>query len=287
MTFDWEALQQAALVEERLAAGNYADAIAILREELKRRPDDDRVIQQLADAYAQVGQNDHAIRLLTLLAERYAAAERPEKSIAVMKKIVRLDPKQKEVYERIAAAIEAPAAGPEAKFDFLDVEEIAVEPPPAPALAAKGEETFSSRRPIHLADDSAVETAIPSPLFDSFSHEELLAVMRGLELQVFDPGDIIVTEGDAGDSLFILASGIVKAFVREGPKQRHVRTLHDGDFFGEISLLSGGRRTATVTAATHCELLELGRAAVDSIAATHPNVMNVLRQYYEERIRNA
>ena len=54
----------------------------------------------------------------------------------------------------------------------------------------------------------------------------------------------------------------------------------------EISVLSGQPRTATVVAATACELLELDRATLDGIAATHPHVMDVLREHASSRLQN-
>jgi len=124
-----------------------------------------------------------------------------------------------------------------------------------------------------------------SPLFQSFSQEELVAVIAGLRLITFEAGDIIITEGDAGDSLFVLTTGVAKAFIKNagGIGQRCVREMRDGDFFGEISVLSGKPRTATVTAATRCELLELDRKTLDQIITFHPHVMRVLQDFYIER----
>lgn len=133
---------------------------------------------------------------------------------------------------------------------------------------------------------AAEPTEIPeSPLFSGFSHEELVAVMDGLRLRSFAPGDVILTEGTAGNSLFVVTEGTVKAFVRsEGPTgQRLVRTMGEGEFFGEISILSGKPRTATVTAATACELLELDRATLDDITRTHPGARKVLEDFYVAR----
>jgi hypothetical protein len=129
------------------------------------------------------------------------------------------------------------------------------------------------------------ERGIPaSPLFDDFSDEELVAVIRGFDLLSYDPGDIIITEGEPGDSLFVLTTGLVKAFVRN-PAGRHVqvRELGEGEFFGEISILTGKPRTATVTAATPCELLELDRARLDAITASHPRVLQVLKDFCARR----
>jgi hypothetical protein len=122
-----------------------------------------------------------------------------------------------------------------------------------------------------------------SPLFSSFSQDELVAVMRGLRLLSFEPGDIIISEGDAGDSLFVITTGVAKAFVRRDGRQALARQMGEGTFFGEISILSGKPRTATVTAAAPCELLELDRATLDEITKSHPNVKQVLEDFYIQR----
>jgi cAMP-dependent protein kinase regulator len=107
--------------------------------------------------------------------------------------------------------------------------------------------------------------------------------MQGLRLLSFEPGDIVISEGDPGDSLFVIASGIAKAFVRRDGKQALARSMGEGTFFGEISILSGKPRTATVTAATQCELLELDKATLDAITAKHPNVRQLLEDFYIQR----
>ena len=87
-----------------------------------------------------------------------------------------------------------------------------------------------------------------------------------------------------GQSVFVLASGAAKVFVRS-PSGRNfpVAELRDGDFFGEISSLSGRPRSATVTAAARCELLELDRPTLDEIARAHPRVAEVLEEFYIRR----
>lgn len=125
---------------------------------------------------------------------------------------------------------------------------------------------------------------VESPLFSGFTDEELVEVIQGLRLLTFEPGDIIVSEGDPGTSLFVVTTGTVKAFVRqEGGGQKLARTLGEGAFFGEISILSGKPRTATVTAAGRCELLELDRPTLDGITSTHPRVREVLEEFYIAR----
>ena len=65
-----------------------------------------------------------------------------------------------------------------------------------------------------------------------------------------------------------------------------VRVMGEGEFFGEISLLSGQPRTATVTAATRCELLELDRPTLEDIHKRRLRVLEVLRDFYQKRLNS-
>ena len=104
------------------------------------------------------------------------------------------------------------------------------------------------------------------------------------ELLTYEAGDVIVAEGAPGDSLFVLTTGTVKAFVKDPDGHYHkVREMYEGAFFGEVSILTGKPRSATITAATPCELLALDRSALESIAERQPNVMTILRHFCEAR----
>ena len=123
-----------------------------------------------------------------------------------------------------------------------------------------------------------------SPLFGQFSPADLLAVIRGLSLKTCEPGEILVTEGESGASLFVLVSGHARVFVRDASgHSRQVRILGEGEFFGEVSLVTGQPRSATVTAATPCELLELDQTTLKTIAAEHPQVPQVIREICDRR----
>jgi cAMP-dependent protein kinase regulator len=137
------------------------------------------------------------------------------------------------------------------------------------------------------AASSGGNQIVVSPLFKDFSVDEMVAVIQGLNLITFESGDIILTEGDPGDSLYMLTSGTVKA-VKRNPAGRQVAIseMTEGAFFGEISILTGRPRTATVVATSHCELLELDRKTLDAIVASHPHVRQVLEQFSKERLAN-
>ena len=177
---------------------------------------------------------------------------------------------------------EEPDAGPPQAIESLGddllgvLEDVLRQSPPSAVRAA-----------LAQANSGEPAPAVESPLFTSFSQEELVAVIQGLRLLSFESGDIVITEGEPGDSLFVLTSGIVKAFIRNpAGKNVQVREMNEGAFFGEISILSGKPRTATITARTPCELLELDRGTLDSISQTHPHVHEVLKQFYNERMKS-
>ena len=156
-------------------------------------------------------------------------------------------------------------------------------PPPAPA--AEFEVTIPEE-PAAAPSAPPEEAPAPAiPLFGDFSQAELVEVMRGLELVTFDAGDVIVAEGEPGDSLFVLTTGTVKAFVKD-PTGHYfkVREMYDGAFFGEVSILTGKPRSATITAATRCELLVLDRKALEDITKRQPNVQTILWDFCEARL---
>jgi cAMP-dependent protein kinase regulator len=126
---------------------------------------------------------------------------------------------------------------------------------------------------------------VVSPLFKDFSVDELVAVIQGLNLVTFEAGDIIITQGEAGNSLYMLTAGTVKAFVKNAQgRQQQVHEFKEGAFFGEGSILTGKPRSATLIAVTRCELLELDRPTLDSIVKTHPHVLDVMQDFARQRM---
>jgi len=177
------------------------------------------------------------------------------------------------------AAEDAPPSEEAMRGEILALIEDALRPStaataPAPPAASPGAAT----------SDGVVDT----PLFRGFARDELAALIRGLRLLTFQPGEIVISEGEAGASLFVITSGAARAYVRNaGQRQVQVRELKEGDIFGEVSVLTGQPRSATVTAAARCELLELDKPTLDRITQTHPHVRQVLQEFYDQRAANS
>ena len=82
------------------------------------------------------------------------------------------------------------------------------------------------------------------PLFSDLEHRELEQIAGSMKERRFAAGETIATEGEQGVGFFVIESG--KAKVSVGGVER--RTLGAGDYFGEVALIAGSDRTATVTA---------------------------------------
>jgi cAMP-dependent protein kinase regulator len=123
-----------------------------------------------------------------------------------------------------------------------------------------------------------------SALFEVLSDVEREAIVREMELETHDEGSVIISEGDPGDSMYLIASGDVKVYTRgAGGNTIYLARLGEGDFFGEVSVLSGKPRTATITASQRTELLRLDKSKLDGVLSKHPGIRKVLDEFYKKR----
>jgi hypothetical protein len=195
-------------------------------------------------------------------------------------------------------------AGSGEDADEIDVPLEAIEEPKAAEPMSAGQfanelmglvdsvfQEFAAPAESHLVAPAVAPPSqiVVSPLFRDFSVDEMVAVIQGLRLLTFDKGGVILREGSAGGSLYTLTSGRVRAFKKDPAtgRQNQLGDLAEGAFFGEMSILTGQPRMASIVALTRCELLELDRPTLDEITRAHPHVWDVLREFAEQREANA
>ena len=110
----------------------------------------------------------------------------------------------------------------------------------------------------------AYEILKATPFFADVLDDAELKVLSDLAKNLsFDAGTELVKEDAAGQSMFVIVSGEASVTVHD--EEGAVATLKKGDVFGEMSLLTGSPRNATVTATTAVELLEVDKAALANV----------------------
>jgi len=164
------------------------------------------------------------------------------------------------------------------------------------ALRKKAEKARGQLAPSAPQEDPAGKSEplysrpVPnSALFEVLSEEERDALVREMELESHDEGSVIIAEGDPGSSMYLIVSGEVKVYTRgtgKGGGSLYLAKLGDGDFFGEVSVLTGKPRTATITASQRTELLRLDKEKLDNALAKYPGIRKVLDDFYQRRAKH-
>jgi small-conductance mechanosensitive channel/CRP-like cAMP-binding protein len=121
------------------------------------------------------------------------------------------------------------------------------------------------------------------PVFAGLPDDGLHALAMAAAEQVFADGEVIVREGDPGASMFVVCRG--KVAVTVGANRREVAMTEAGGYFGEMSLLTGDPRTATVVARGDCTVLEIGGDMFSAYVRSNPDVIDRLAEAAASRRR--
>jgi ATP-binding cassette subfamily B protein len=106
----------------------------------------------------------------------------------------------------------------------------------------------------------------------------LRGMIEKLQRVQIQKGNLIIKEGDAAGPMYILEKGRARAFTQNNGAVRNLAFYRDGDFFGELSILNGSRRAASVEAFSDCELLALDPDAVRSLKQSYPDFGKLLEE---------
>lgn len=121
------------------------------------------------------------------------------------------------------------------------------------------------------------------PLFAPLSDEETEKLADAAHLRIFAPDEPIVRQGQQGGSMFVIHKGSVNVNIIEDGKPKTINTLKEGEFFGEMSLLTGEPRSATVVANGETHIIQIGKFSLKTILDNNPNLVNALSELIEER----
>ncbi len=127
------------------------------------------------------------------------------------------------------------------------------------------------------------------PLFNELPPSELTFLANAMQVRRFQHNETLLQQGDAGDSMFLLWEGLLGVWVdvRHNGQPIRVAQIGPGDFFGEISLLTGEARTATIRTESEGRVFEITKACMTELFRQHPQLLDsISRVVAERRVEN-
>ena len=140
-------------------------------------------------------------------------------------------------------------------------------------------------RVVEAGGPAPASTKIDPPLFSLLDSAEFANLVGMLQIKRVASGDVVLREGDPGDTLWIVARGRILIYCRNfhGDKV-YLSSLSDGDCFGEFSFFTGEPRAATAEALEETLLFQIQQSEFDMILDRFPNLTNVLLKFYKSRV---
>jgi CRP-like cAMP-binding protein len=116
------------------------------------------------------------------------------------------------------------------------------------------------------------------PFFDALPAELLTILSRDAGLSEYGAGERVVQAGESGDTAYVVDSGRLAVLISDGKAERQVATFSPGDFFGEMSLLTGEPRSATVRAIDDARLVTIGSTSLRAALERAPDLAQRLAE---------
>jgi CRP/FNR family transcriptional regulator, cyclic AMP receptor protein len=134
-----------------------------------------------------------------------------------------------------------------------------------------------------MASNTKADQLANVQLFATCTSRELAQIALAIDERAAAAGEVVVRQGDEGTALFLIVSGLAEV-TRDG---QAVVTLGPGEYFGELALLDGSPRSASVTASSGLSLLVLGQREFVAVIDEWPGVARKLLIQLATRLRDA
>lgn len=123
------------------------------------------------------------------------------------------------------------------------------------------------------------------PLFSDLPKRAFVELLVKMKMHQLRRGAIVIAEGEAGDSFYVVASGLLSVS-RAGSEGKEVRLaqLGEGAFFGEMAMLQDGVRTATVRVEEDAQVFEISRELLAEVTEQFPTVATAVKNFYRQRL---
>lgn len=246
---------------------------------------------RVADALLNIGRRDLALSVYDAVSRHAIKAGQPMLGLVAIKMVVLLDPTADDVVMKLAELYSKDSEQVDALYE-------------GPALVVVGEEAASP-----LDDDgsdrfldeaarraSAVEGALPYPrhlppipLLSYLDEDAFVSVIGKLRLRRFADEEVILRQGERGESFFMIAEGsvLVKRDIEDDDGGVTLAHLHRGAIFGELALISDEPRRASVVAKGDVDVHEIRCSDLIVAAGHHDGVTQAMKLFTRERfLRN-
>lgn len=271
---------------EATKSQNWKKAVEILFKLKEKEPENPQVFLKIGDAYQKLGNIEKAVPAYSQAAYLLLKDGFLQKALAVYKIILRLDPNNQEAINKtrdllveIETAKLKPLQGEVSSSTEIEGEKAFTESPASPHSM----EEMIVRTSYAEAPE---EIDITPEFLKSLPDDEQKRIMEGLNMLTFNKGEIVIEEGDSGDSIYLIKSGRAKVSTHVLGKVIELAMLERGDIFGEVAFLTGRPRTATVTAIERLEVLEFTRPVLEEIIERDPSILKILQDFYNSRLQN-
>lgn len=270
--------------------GRAEDALALLTEVVRRGPTDHRARMFGAQCLAQLGDLEHALKVLQITAENLVRRDYLLSATLAARLGLDLRPgdpamvaELRRVHARAAASVRRGAVPPPLPPDV---------PPARPVeeLCAllRGEELRARAFDILATADEGAPASPgsrpPLPLFAFLDPDAFVELVPRMGLHEVDHGESIIREGEEGASVFVLVAGRARVERVVRGETRVLATLPGGSLFGEVALLTGGRRSATVVAEGECEVFEVSASELEQLSQRFPEVPRAIAEFAQRRV---
>lgn len=124
------------------------------------------------------------------------------------------------------------------------------------------------------------------PLFTELDEAQHQAIIQNIQMQYFQKGHTIFSQGDPGDGMFIIKSGMCRV-VRKKPtgEEQEIAVLEPNDFFGEMALISDEPRNATVVTVSDSEMFVLRKADFFHLVEKTPGLASRISNEFIKRVK--
>lgn len=252
-------------------------------------PNNLRARLRVADALLNTGRRDLAVEVYKAISGNAVQTGQPLIALVATKMVLLLEPDHEDGLVALAEIYGRDSARLDALTDTAAL-------PPLGDVPAAGLLEDDDALPMAAARAAGGRTGVPDtarvptvPLLSRLDADAFLAVLGKLQLRRFADEEVIIREGERGESFFLIADGevLVKRDIDDEDGGVTLAHLHRGAVFGELALISDEPRQASVVARGDVDVLELRRSDLVVAAAHVAGVSDALKGFTRERfLRN-